>query len=306
MAAAYHRGEALAGLLEEGTLKKETARDTAVVVDLTGPEAVAFAAGLARVFEPVFLFDNWPHPRGVVWAHLTLAAALYYRPLFNRYSQGRRTSAPPAFVLDRNRLAPYRDETSEFDNRYVAKMPSGAQLKALRVKHVLYVTHGGQPVLEADDLNEAFVEYRAEGLDVKLVAAEDFQPDPSEPAPPQEDTPVSADVLPSQPRPTYYFGGSAAAHAAFWSLYAWRPGASAVMPDPGGRPPGTSGGHRYEPQRRATMFSNLPRAASGGWAPRPSNFGRVMMRVAATSRAMLGPAFASRSSWHRSSSGSGG
>src|SRR5262249_6560457 len=48
---------------------------TALVIDLEGPSSVAFAAAASRRFDPVFLFDNWPHPRGVVAAHLTLAAA---------------------------------------------------------------------------------------------------------------------------------------------------------------------------------------------------------------------------------------
>jgi hypothetical protein len=38
--------------------------------------------GGAGIFEPVFLFDNWPHPQGVVPSHLVLAAALHYQPLF--------------------------------------------------------------------------------------------------------------------------------------------------------------------------------------------------------------------------------
>lgn len=65
MDVAFKRGRALAALFEKAT------PGTAVLVDLPGPEAVAMAAGMAERFEPVATFDNWPHPRGVVPAHLT-------------------------------------------------------------------------------------------------------------------------------------------------------------------------------------------------------------------------------------------
>ncbi len=80
--------------------------DTAVVIDLPGPNAVAMAAGLADRFAPTFVFGNWPHPRGVVPSHETIGAALYYLPVFERGNQTRGTPAPPTFVLDANRLLP--------------------------------------------------------------------------------------------------------------------------------------------------------------------------------------------------------
>jgi hypothetical protein len=78
MEMAFGQGAALASLMDDH------AKDLAIIVDLSGPIAVAFAAGAASVLEPIFTFDNWPHPRGVVPAHLTLAAAAYYQPLFAR------------------------------------------------------------------------------------------------------------------------------------------------------------------------------------------------------------------------------
>ncbi|HEU4533758.1 MAG TPA: hypothetical protein VFS00_06555, partial [Polyangiaceae bacterium] len=109
---AYRRGRALAALFEGRP------PDAALFVDLPGPEAVAFAAGAADHFDPVFAFDNWPHPRGVVPAHLTLAALLYYHPLLSARAASRSGwNEPPAFVLDRNRLRDYTDEAAQFDNR---------------------------------------------------------------------------------------------------------------------------------------------------------------------------------------------
>ena len=114
-------------------------RDTAIVVDAPGPRAVALAAALADRFAPVFTFANWPHPLGVVPAHQTLAAVLYYRPAFEAAQAARAVDAPPLFVLDANRLAPYRDADNEFDNRYFVSLPVGGvaaharhQARALR------------------------------------------------------------------------------------------------------------------------------------------------------------------------------
>ena len=65
------RGEAFARVC---ALMPTPPNGVAVIVDLPGPDSVAFAAGAASLFTPIFAIDNWPHPRGVVPAHLTLAA----------------------------------------------------------------------------------------------------------------------------------------------------------------------------------------------------------------------------------------
>ncbi len=122
----YDRGRALA----EAFAAAGHPRDTALVIDMKGPEAVAVAAAVAPDFAPVFTFDNWPHPRGVVPSHETLAAALYYLPWLQRAAASRSTPAPPAFVLDANRLASYTDEVAHFDNRYAVSLPSASSLQA--------------------------------------------------------------------------------------------------------------------------------------------------------------------------------
>ncbi|MGZ3407306.1 MAG: hypothetical protein ACXVAN_12730, partial [Polyangia bacterium] len=92
-------------------------KDTALVVDAPGPRAVAVAAALADHFAPVFTFGNWPHPLGVVPAHQTIAASLYFLPMFSAADTVRAADAPPLFVLDANRLAHYADADKQFDNR---------------------------------------------------------------------------------------------------------------------------------------------------------------------------------------------
>src|SRR5262249_13730502 len=131
-------------------------------------------------FTPVFTFANWPHPLGVVPAHQTIAASLYYLPMFAAAANVRAPDAPPLFVLDANRLAPYGGADKQFDNRYFVKLPTAAQLAALGVRHVLYVS--ADATQELDDLNAALVALCQKGVDVKMVALGDFVRADDEPA----------------------------------------------------------------------------------------------------------------------------
>ncbi len=153
MTAAYAAGAALSKALASRL-------DVAVLVDLAGPDAVAFAAGAAEHLEPVFAFDNWPHPRGVVPAHRTLAALAYYQPLWVKTAATRRPGAAPLFALDRARLSPYTDDSTQFDNRHLARVPSAAALTSLGVRALIHVVPG-QPDLELDDLNDDLVSIAA-------------------------------------------------------------------------------------------------------------------------------------------------
>ncbi|WP_434379588.1 hypothetical protein [Melittangium boletus] len=367
MDTAFNQGLALLSLFKE---RPPAAAATAVLVDLPGPEAVAFSTALAERFEPVYTYDNWPHPLGVVPAHLTLAAVAYYQPLLAWLAPRRDTPAPPVFVLDRERLAPYTDPQKQFDNRYTARMPSAEQLRALGIQHVLYVLPGAV-TQELDDLNEDLVSWRDVGLDVKVVAASDFRPEalstgPADAGTADVGTPDAgtadagtadagtadagtprvtphAGIFAASPFPLplshlYYFGGARPVHASFWQRYPWNPPAAppvvapgrqrprsrrlAEPPPPAGMPRPAdgvvslqspdlgastlSGSDRYVPSRRPTMFSSVPRGASGAPLQRPVNFGKVAMHVRNRPYSILGPSFGPRSSWSRSSGSSGG
>ncbi len=147
-------------------------KDVALVVDAPGPRAVAVAGALADHFAPVYTFANWPHPLGVVPAHQTIAATLFYRPMLLAADKLRPADAPPMFVLDANRLNAYGDADTQFDNRYFVHLPSAEQLAALGIKHVFYVSADG--TRELDDLNAALVTLCQKGVDVKMVALGDF------------------------------------------------------------------------------------------------------------------------------------
>jgi len=222
MADAFGRGQAVAALF--GQIDWPT--DTAVIVDLPGPLAVAVAAGMADRFEPLFTFDNWPHPLGVVPSHQTLAATLYYLPLFTEQRAQRRQPAPAVFVLDANRLAPYTDADSEFDNRYLAKLPTADGFARLGIRHLLYVTADGAHLQELDDLNDDFVAYDQASIDLKMIALSDFAPSNE---PPPEEQPAGYAVWWHGSSLHYYWGGSWWWHCHFWDVYG-RPCPPGAMP----------------------------------------------------------------------------
>jgi hypothetical protein len=239
--------------------------DTALLIDATGPEAISTAAALADQFDPVFLFDNWPHPKGVVASHEVIAAAIYERPRFESASQRRRSGAPPMFVIDSRRLSRYTDDKDSFDNRYLARLPSAAAFQRLGVRHLLYVSD--VPIdHEPDDLNDDFVALAAAGIDVKMVALSDFRPASGAPG-----------------GVTYSYGGSPAPHFWFWRSYGWHTPVHVRAPAAGPPPLGLSPGASYRPVSRPTIFSShLVGGLGGVGKQKPSGFGRVSMR---TSRA---------------------
>jgi hypothetical protein len=152
----------------------------------------------------------------VVPSQQALGAALYYRPALERARAARPSGAPPLFVLDADRLADYEDDQTQFDNRYLAKVPTAERLAALGVRHVLYVTESSQQRVEQDDLNDAFLDYQAAGIDVKMLALSDFTD--------EEEDQLGPDLVPAAPNyaaSIYFWGGSPYAHACFWDHYRW-------------------------------------------------------------------------------------
>ena len=310
---AFRRGKALASLFS----KKSPG--VGVVVDLPGPESVAFAAGAAAVFEPVFAIDNWPHPRGVVPAHQTLAAAAYYQPLFSKLSSERPPSAPALFVLDRARLSPYTDDQKQFDNRHVARLPPSDKLRGLGIRRILYVAPTVSSVPELDDLNDDFVhDYRA-GIEVKIVGADAFGPAPtsgapssSTPAPSSSQAstsgpapwthPSSPPAVPSSDQTDYYYASSPSATSSFWVDYPWLEPASSPNGQLSNLPPA---GRDYSPRTRVTPFSGG--SPTGTFAKTtPPNFAMVPVVVATATGVILGAEIARSGSWSRSSGGWGG
>lgn len=267
MKQAHARGAALADL----ATVPGAPRDVALVLDLPGPESVAVAAGLAERFAPVFILDNWPHPKGVVPSHNTLGAAVYYRPLFVEANQKRPAEAPPVFVLDSARLSPYRDDPDRFDNRYVVNLPSAEQLRALGIKRLLYVRPSGTQLQELDDLNADFVALDKGGIAVDAVALSDFQRAQLEDG--------KAPATTSSGHTGYFYGGSPYHHIFFWNRYGWAPAPRLAPARRSSPPPALPPRAPYRPTFRPTIFNTR---AVGGVAgvgkQKPSGFGRVSVR----------------------------
>jgi len=271
MAVAGRRGEALLSLLmSDGVCRS----DVALVLDVPGPEAVALAAALTRCFDPVFVFDNWPHPSGVVPAHLTLGAALYFLPTFEQARRGRADATAPMFVLDRQRLAPYSDEASLFDNRYFAGLPAPEDLRAAGIRHVLYVTPDQQVTMEADDLNDDLVAVDQSGIDVKMVALSDFSETPL-PGWLDEASPLCP-AAPLAGAVRYYFGGSPTTHGCFTWWYGWgMPSPSASGAQAIAIPPTLAPRCQFHPARRPGCAFPRVHAGVGGWASAGGHVGFV-------------------------------
>jgi len=245
---------------------EQTPQDVAVILDVQGPTSVAVAAGMAPGFDPVFVLDNWPHPLGVVPSHLTLGAVLYYRPLFMRLRGSRTGRAPPVFVLDRNRLARYTDEETQFDNRYVARLPTPTNLQSLGIRRLLYIAPDQSDMRELDDLNADFVAFRDASIDVKVMPLSDLMP-------------------PAQQAQShgYYYGGHAHTHFLFWQTYGWyssAPGRPALTQRTASPLPQVSRGAEYRPAPRPTIFSSRTLGGGAGIGKqKPSGFGRVSVRT---------------------------
>jgi hypothetical protein len=244
MCRAYERGRSLVALLD----RKGPPLDTAVIIDAPGPEAVAAGAALAAAFDPVFMFDNWPHKRGVVPSHLTLAAALYYAPLLDDLKAAPSVHRPPVFILDSNRLAPYFEAAADFDNRYTVEMPEAEAFRQLGIRRLLYVT-GHVRATEHDDLNDDFVELASRGVDIKLLALDDFRRASGE---------QSCETEDEEP---YLFGGDEEPDRRFWDWYA--PDADAFAMS---LPIWIAPRAHYRPSHRPSFFVRpLPVAGGHPW-----------------------------------------
>jgi hypothetical protein len=272
MARAFAQGTAVRELMQMA----EKPNEWLLVVDLPGPEAVAFAAGMAKGVTNIFTFGNWPHPQGVVPAHLNLAAAAYYREALQQVpADGPRAAA---LILDRNRLNPYANEPNRFDNRYQARLPTAAQLRGMGISRILYVVPENAPERELDDLNERFVEFRKAEIEVKMLGLKDLLPDPN--AKPKPDTGSGASAGTSASGHPYYHSpfywhGMPGYHGWFWNHYGW---ASRPYSVPAQRPPMSSFGSNWAPNRRDTSLSGLSRlgrtTTPGSGGSRSSSSGR--------------------------------
>lgn len=289
---AYSRGLGMKALLQES----KNPGSTALVVDLPGPEAVAFAAALSDYADIVMTFDNWPHPNGVVPSAQTLGALLYYSEEVAANKAKREKDGPVLFVMDSNRLATYKDAGNAFDNRYIATMPTAANLKKNNIEGLIYAAPDKSRSTELDDLNEDFVAYREAGIDIQMMPLTDFQPVSPELIAQHGEV---ANTSSSTHHRSYYYGGHPYFSPFFFAYYPMF--ASRGVYNTGSmRAPSSVTRPNYTPKTRPTMFSSKTVGGrSGVGKQKPTGFGRVSTRTV-NGRTTYGSA--SRSSSGRSGS----
>jgi hypothetical protein len=248
MREAYSRGLGMREIL----LKSKDIGNIMIISDIPGPESIAYAAALSDVAEPIITFDNWPHPLGIVKSHLTLGALLYYAKEVEQNIEKRKTSAPAAIVLDNTRLAPYTDEDNQFDNRYMAKLPTAENLSTLKITNILYAVPTDNQTAEVADASK---------------------------------TSITPGMPTTGATNVYYYGGHDSFLPYFFLWYALTPRTYIPAYTYNRLPPAPMRKPTYAPIRRPTMFSSSKVGGTRGIGKtKPSGFGRVSTRVGSNGR----------------------
>jgi hypothetical protein len=289
----YARAEALRELISQTPNPDQTL----IISELPGSESIALGAAMADTAQLVPIFDNWPHPLGVVRSHETLGAMAYYAKEIEEKRSKLKENAPAILLLDSNRLTAYTDQDTQFDNRYLAKLPPADQLKQRGVKQVIYLVKDEAQKEELDDINDDLVEWQKQGINVRMLRLSEFKPvdEPSlasAPGTTQSTTAGTAQTQASTVQRHYYYGGSPWASWWFYNHYGYgyprevvvyRDGRNMSVPRP--TTGQTYNPPPYRPVSRPTIFSSSRvGGASGVGKTRPSGFGRTSVRMSSEGR----------------------
>jgi hypothetical protein len=289
----YGRAEALRELISQTPNPDQTL----IISELPGSESIALGAAMADTAQLVPIFDNWPHPLGVVRSHETLGAMAYYAKEIDEKRSKLKENAPAILLLDSNRLTAYTDQDTQFDNRYLAKLPPADQLKQRGVKQVIYLVKDEAQKEELDDINDDLVEWQKQGINVRMLRLSEFKPvdEPalaSAPGTTQSTTAGTAQTQASTVQRHYYYGGSPWASWWFYNHYGYgyprdvviyRDGRNIPVPRP--TTGQTYNPPPYRPVTRPTIFSaSRVGGASGVGKARPSGFGRTSVRMSSEGR----------------------
>lgn len=143
--------------------------DLALVVDLPGRSSVHWGLAAARYgYRPVPLYNTSPGPSAVVNLTGIMVALCDGGDILDRADL--EWTAPPAFLLDRDRLAPgVQRRPGMFDNRWVVfpqDFPSAEFLQSQGINRVEVVQQGKTDL--ADDLRDVLARWHAKGLAISL------------------------------------------------------------------------------------------------------------------------------------------
>ena len=98
------------------------------------------------------------------------------------------------------------------------RFPPADELKKRGIKNVLYLVPNEARKEELDDLNDEFVDWQKNGIEVRMLQLDDFKPyDENVTTTNAAGAPVVA------PERHYYYGGSPLMHRRFFSHYMYRP-----------------------------------------------------------------------------------
>jgi hypothetical protein len=142
--------------------------DAAIIVDLPGPDSIAFAVALARRGRrPVPLFNTTTNSGEVVPVRRLLEVLEAAGEALADAALG--PDAPPALLLDADRLRG-RPSPGAFDNRWIVApqdFPSGAFLRSRGINGVIVVRETGERPDE--DLERVLLRYEEAGLGLRIL-----------------------------------------------------------------------------------------------------------------------------------------
>ncbi len=158
-----------------------------IIADLPQDESVIAAEFFARRygFQPVALFNNWPHKRGVVNCEVVLAGLMALASQMASVSRLNSESLP-LFMAESGRLGNRQPNENDFDNRFFFSeedLPPGSYLKQHGIGQIYYLYRDGRFNVETDDLNPYFCALAKEGIQLCKVSvstierSEPFQPE---------------------------------------------------------------------------------------------------------------------------------
>jgi hypothetical protein len=141
--------------------------DTAIIIDLAGETAIAYAIALAQKgYRPVPLFNcATGHPPAIPWQGLVHQLCAGAEDLLKLNIPA---DAPPAFVLDSRRMKPaLAPVAGTFDNRWVVfpqDFPSAGFLNAHGIRSILLI----QDTREKEDLAHVLFRWQQGGIEIKV------------------------------------------------------------------------------------------------------------------------------------------
>jgi len=141
---------------------------TAIVVDLPGLQSVRYGLALAkRGFQPVPVFNGCPGPKAVVPVEALQSAMIYSASVLAQMKVD--SHAPPAFLLDANRLKEAgKTRPGDFDNRWMTfpqDFPSGGLLLSRQIETAVLLQEGSRV---SDDLAHVLLEWKNAGIRMHL------------------------------------------------------------------------------------------------------------------------------------------